>query len=152
MGRLEIQPISFDEACEYVRLFHRHHEPPRGWMFGCAVNDGEKIVGVVMVGRPVARHANDSWTVEVIRCCTDGTKNASSKLYAAAWRAARALGYRRAITYGLESESGASLRAAGYRVIGQTRGGSWNRERRPRVDKAPTEPKLIWEVAGRPTA
>jgi hypothetical protein len=100
----------------------------------------------VMVGRPVARHADDGWTLEVTRCCTDGTQNACSTLYAAAWRAARALGYHRLITFTLPQEGGASLRASGWRELYRTKGGSWDREDRPRVDKHPTQPKTLWEI------
>lgn len=143
---LELQPIAFGEACEFVRQYHRHHQPPQGWKFGVAVNDGAKVVGVVMVGRPVARHLDNGWTLEVIRLCTDGTPHVASMLYAAAWRAARAMGYRRLITYVLASETGTSVKAAGWRVVGQAGGGTWDRPNRPRVDKAPTEQKTLWEI------
>ena len=143
---LELQPITYAEACEFIRRHHRHHLPPQGWKFGIAVNDGEKIVGVITVGRPVARHLDDGWTLEVTRCCTDGTKNAASMLYAAAWRAARAMGYKRLITYTLAEEPGTSLRAAGWRVVGQAGGGTWNRRSRPRVDRHPTGQKTLWEA------
>lgn len=143
---LEIQPISFVEACEFVARFHRHHLPPQGHKFSIAVNDSEKVVGVVIVGRPVARHLDNGWTLEVTRCCTDGTKNAASTLYAAAWRAARALGYKRLITYTLLEESGTSLKAAGWKVIGQTKGDTWNRPNRLRVDRHPIGQKTLWEA------
>lgn len=146
---LELQPVSFEEACEFIRLHHRHHLPPQGHKFSIAVNDGNKIVGVIVVGRPVARHLDDGWTLEVTRCCTDGTKNACSMLYAAAWRAAKALGYKRLITYTLQGESGASLRAAGWKVIGQAGGGTWNRPKigRFRVDLHPLQKKIRWEIS-----
>lgn len=143
---LELQPITYSEACEFIRLYHRHHLPPQGWKWGIAVNDGTGVVGVVTVGRPVARMLDNGWTLEVTRCCTDGTPHACSKLYAAAWRAARALGYRRLITYTLAEEAGTSLAAAGWRVVGQTAGGSWDCPSRPRVDKAPTGGKTLWEA------
>lgn len=143
---LSIQPISFSEACEFVRKYHRHHKAPVGWMFGCAVNDGEKVVGVVMVGRPVARGLDNGYTLEITRCCTDGTEHAASKLYAAAWRAGRALGYRRMVTYTLITEPGTSLQAAGWKYLYTTEGGSWNCPNRPRVDKAPTMQKKLWEA------
>lgn len=143
---LQIQPITFDEACEFVRLHHRHHKPPRGWKFGTAVNNGEKVVGIVMVGRPVSRHLDNGWTLEVIRCCTDGTPHAASMLYAAAWRATRAMGFTRLITYILASETGTSIKAAGWKVVGEAGGGSWNVPSRPRVDNAPTGIKTLWEV------
>lgn len=144
---LELQPITFDEACMFIAQHHRHHLPPQGWRFGIAVNDGTEVVGVVTVGRPVARRLDNGWTLEVTRCCVkEGTPNAASMLYAAAWRAARALGYKRLITYVLASETGTSVKAAGWKVVGQAGGGSWNVPSRPRVDKAPTGKKMLWEM------
>lgn len=145
---LVLQPTTFREAKAFIQRHHRHHIPPHGWKFGIAVNDGEKVVGVITVGRPVARHYDDGWTFEVTRCCTDGTKNAASMLYAAAWRASRAMGAKRLITYCLQTEPGTSLRAAGWRCVGQAGGGTWNRPNtgRVRVDKHPTEQKTLWEV------
>lgn len=141
---LEIQPITYEEACEFISRHHRHHLPPQGWKFGIAVNDGEKVVGVITVGRPVSRHLDKGWTLEVTRCCTDGTKNAASILYGTARKASFALGYKSLITYTLASEEGTSLKAAGWREIGKAGGGSWNKPSRPRVDKAPTEQKTLW--------
>lgn len=153
---LQLQPISWDEAVRFIAQHHRHHLPPQGWKYGIAANYhdatllergiGPRVVGVVTVGRPVARLLDDGWTLEVTRCCTDGTPHAASMLYAAAWRAARALGYKRLITYTLASEAGTSLRAAGWRTVGSAGGGSWHREARPRVDKAPTMQKVLWDV------
>lgn len=144
---LNIQPIDFGEACAFIELHHRHHIPPTGWKFGIAVNDGERVVGVVTVGRPVSRRLDDGYTLEVTRCCTDGTKNAASMLYAAAWRAARAMGYHRLVTYTLfGDEPGTSLDAAGWKCVHSTPGNSWNCKSRPRVDKHPLQPRLRWEV------
>jgi hypothetical protein len=89
---------------------------------------------------------SDGWTAEVVRCCTDGTRNVCSMLYGAAWRAARALGYRKLITYTLAEEGGASLRASGWSVVAETSGGTWDRAERPRVDTHPTQAKLRWEA------
>jgi hypothetical protein len=144
---LELQPISYAEACEFVAQFHRHHVPPQGWKFGIAVNDGEKVVGVVTVGRPVARFLDDSWTLEVTRCCTDGTQNSASMLYGAAWRAAKALGYKRMITYTLAEETGTTMRAAGWKELYTSKGGTWNNNTRKRVDKHPIGQKTLWEAA-----
>ncbi|NCF69950.1 MAG: hypothetical protein GWP61_28735 [Chloroflexi bacterium] len=143
---LELQPITLREASEFITQHHRHHIPPRGWKFGVAVNDGSEVVGVITVGRPVARAYDDGYTAEITRCCTNGHKNAASKLYAAAWRAARAMGYRRIITYTLTKEKGISLVASGFKVVHQTRGGSWSCKSRPRVDKHPLDQKLLWEI------
>lgn len=143
---MELQPIDFDEAVAFIEKHHRHHQPPVGWKFGIGVNDGGKVVGVIVVGRPVARKFDNGMTLEVTRCCTDGTPNACSMLYSAAWRVARNLGYKRLVTYTLKSESGVSLTAAGWRIIHETKGGSWSRKSRPRVNKHPLEQKLLWEA------
>lgn len=146
---LELQPIDQGEAFEFINRHHRHHIAPVGSKFQIAVNDGVKVVGVIVVGRPVSRHlASNQFCAEVTRCCTDGTRNAASMLYAAAQRAARAMGYRRLITYTLVTESGASLRAANFRVLYTTPGKSWNVPTRPRVDKhAVGQKRYLWEVA-----
>ena len=118
--RLTIVPLTLREANEYVGLHHRHHKPVRGHKFsiGVVTEDGT-LHGVAIVGRPVARHYDDGFTFEVNRSCTDGTPNANSALYGAAWRAAKAMGCRRLITYTQEGESGASLRGAGWSVVAQ---------------------------------
>jgi hypothetical protein len=110
------------------------------------VTDGERVCGVAIVGRPVARGLDDGLTLEITRVCTDGTPNAASALYGAARRATFALGYRKLVTYTLASESGISLRASGYRVVGEVQGRSWNCASRPRVDKHPLDNKLRWEA------
>jgi hypothetical protein len=97
-----------------VAELHRHNKPPRGHKFSVGLYDGEQMVGVAMAGRPVARAFDDGLTLEINRTCTDGTRNANSMLYGACWRAARAMGYRRCITYTQADESGASLKAAGF--------------------------------------
>jgi hypothetical protein len=144
---LSITPITIREALAYVSAHHRHHAPPTGALFALACSTGTGVAGVAIIGRPVARGLQDGWTAEVTRCCTDGTRNAPSMLYRAGWRAARAIGYRRLITYTLPEEGGASLRAAGFRLIGEAGGGSWNCKSRPRIDTHPTQTKLRWELA-----
>ncbi len=143
---MSIVPMTLRDARAYVDAVHRHHRAPQGGLFAIGLAEGEQIVGCAIVGKPVARMNDDDWTAEVTRLATDGSRNACSMLYGAAWRAARALGYRRLITYTLATEPGTSLRAAGWRVVGQTSGGSWNVPSRPRIDKHPLEPKLRWEV------
>lgn len=142
---LEIVPINFAEANAFVKLHHRHHGKVAGHKFSIGLSDGEKIVGVAIVGRPVSRNLDDGWTLEVTRLCTDGSKNACSMLYAAACRAARAMGYKKVITYILDTEKGTTLKAAGWRLLGCVRGMSWNRPSRPRVDKFPLQKKLRFE-------
>jgi hypothetical protein len=143
---LELVPINFAEANAFVAQHHRHHKPMVGCKFCIGVSDGEKIVGVAIVGRPVARGLDDGWTLEVNRVATDGTKNACSILYAAAWRAAKAMGYRKVITYILASEPGISLHAAGWKIVGEVKGRSWSCPSRPRIDKHPTQDKIRWQA------
>ena len=145
MTKFDIVALPLDEANAFVEQRHRHHRPVAGHKFsiGCVL-DGE-VVGVAIVGRPVARRLDNGLTLEVNRCTTDGTKNACSWLYGRAWKAAQALGYHRLITYTLPEEGGASLRGAGWRCVGQRGGGNWNCKSRPRVDKHPLQMKLRWE-------
>lgn len=144
---LELTPITLAEANAFVARHHRHHRPTAGHIISVAVSDGETVRGVAIVGRPLARMLDDGWSAEVLRVATDGARNACSMLYGAAWRAVRALGYRRLVTYTLPAEGGASLRAAGWRCIGEAGGGSWSRKGRPRVDLHPMQTKIRWEMS-----
>lgn len=141
---LQLQPITLREANAFVTEHHRHHKPVPGAMFSIAVSEGDKVVGVAIIGRPKARMLQDGWTAEVNRLATDGSRNACSILYAAAWRACRAMGYKQLITYTLPEEGGASLRAAGWKCLGKAGGGSWSRPSRPTVDTHPLQEKLKW--------
>ena len=146
---LTIHPVTLKEARRWVDAHHRHHRAPQGGLFAIGVaGPGQEVVGVAIVGRPVARAYDDTWTVEVTRVAVlEGHPNACSMLYSACWRAARAMGYLRAITYTLQSETGTSVKAAGWKEIGRAGGGTWNRASRPRVDTHPTEQKTLWLVA-----
>jgi hypothetical protein len=146
---LQIVPITLEEANAFVAQHHRHHKPTVGHKFSIAAAEDETVRGVAIIGRPVARGNDDGWTLEVNRCCTDGVRNGCSLLYGAAWRAAKAMGYRRLLTYTLPTEGGASLRAAGWTLIGERGGGNWNTPSRPRIDTdaALRGQKLLWEAA-----
>lgn len=143
--KLTVAPLTFDVAAEYVREHHRHHTPPQGHKFSIGAIAGDQLVGVVIVGRPVARRRDDGMTLEVTRLCTNGHRNACSFLYGAAARATFALGYQRIGTYILKSEPGTSLMAAGWKLIAETPGRSWSVPSRHRNDKHPIEPRLLFE-------
>ena len=143
--KLQHVKIGLDEANAFVAQHHRHHKPVVGHLFSIGAALGDVIVGIVIVGRPVARMRDDGVTVEVTRLCTTGEKNACSFLYGAAAKAAFALGYRRIGTYILASEPGTSLTATGWRQIGEVQGRSWTTPSRPRVDKHPMQNKLLFE-------
>lgn len=114
---MRIVPITLRTAKEFVAEHHRHNKPPVGWKFGIGLMDGEDLIGVATAGRPIARHFDDGLTIEITRTCTNGHKNANSKLYGAVWRAAKAMGYKRAVTYTQADETGASLKAANWKKV-----------------------------------
>lgn len=149
---VELRPITQREAFEYVRLHHRHHDVPVGAVEVLAAhNEDGSLVGVAVVGRTTARKLDDGLTLEITRLCTDGTHNACSLLYGAARRYILDVkGCRRGITYILEDEAGASLRASGWEYLWTTKGGSWDRKGRPRDDKAPTCPKHAYGIGAWP--
>lgn len=156
---MTIVPLTLAEARRFVAEHHRHNEPPIGHRFSIGLKDGDDLVGVVIAGHPVARMADDGLTIELLRVTTDGSRNACSRLYGAACRAASAMGYRRAITYTLDSEKGTSLRAAGFIAVSETVGDVWLRPAQPKrarsgallslwgERKMPTGPKVRWERA-----
>lgn len=129
---LTLTPINLKTANAFVQQYHRHHKPTRGHKFSIGVSDNGALVGVAICGRPVARRLDDGYTLEVNRLCTDGTPNACSILYAAAYRAARAMGYNKVITYILDTENGTSLKAAGYTCEGRAGGLEWNGAKAPK--------------------
>ncbi|MFE1289693.1 XF1762 family protein [Streptomyces sp. NPDC058751] len=150
---LHVVPVRQRDAKAFVAAWHRHHRPPAGSVFCLgAADDAGVLHAVAMVGRPVARMFDDGQTLEVTRTATDGARNANSLLYGAAWRAAKALGYARLVTYTQAGESGASLRGAGWRVIAQRpprRG--WNCPSRPRTSNGnDLIARTLWEAPGPP--
>lgn len=148
---LRIVPITFAAACDFVASTHRRLLPSTSWRFGIAVREGERLCGVAMCGRPTNRHSDDGLTLEVNRLATDGTPNAASKLLGAVTRIGREMGYARILTYTVEGESGASLRAAGWKATAQTgirpSGTTWARkDRNPGTPEGRAAPKTRWEA------
>lgn len=144
---LILVPTYLDEAKAFVRLHHRHSLPPLGHRVSVGVEDDGQLVGVAIVGRPVAKIGNGREIAECLRCCTSGKRNACSKLYGAAKRLAAAMGYRRLITYTLEDEDGTSLKAAGFARVALVKGRQWSRPSRPRKLAPETPNRWRWEVA-----
>lgn len=145
--RVEVRlaPISLKAANAFITEHHRHHGSTRGHKFSISLVAGEDVIGVVVVGRPVARGRDDGFTAEVTRLCVlDGYKGACSMLYGAAARAAKAMGYTSIGTYILASEPGTSLKAAGWQPLSRVRGRTWSCESRPRDDKHPLDDKVLW--------
>lgn len=134
--------LTLQQANAFVNEHHRHHNPVIRDKFRVGAMQDGKLIGVAQVGRPVARGLDDGETVEVVRLCVlDGYRNACSFLYARCANAARELGFKRIVTYILESEPGTSLLASGFRFDCLTNGGSWSCKSRPRETQAPECPK-----------
>src|SRR5437660_8566841 len=108
---MEAVPLHLREANVFVAKHHRHNLPTVGGKFAVGASVDGKLVGVAIAGRPVARKLDDGKTLEVLRVCTDGTPNANSFLYGRVRRIAALMGYHHVITYTLQDESGASLKA-----------------------------------------
>ena len=138
---MEIRPITLRAANEYINAHHRHHKSTVGHKFSVGLYDSGNLIGVAVCGRPVSRYLDDGLTCEVNRCCTDGTRNACSMLYGACCRVAKAMGYKKIITYTLQSESGTSLRAAGFVCEGAAGGKHWTGARK---GAGPEEMKKRW--------
>lgn len=126
-------PIELKDAQNYINKFHRHHQAAHRDKFRIAAMEDGEIIGVVQVGRPVSRVLDDGKTLEVLRLCTNGKKDVCSFLYSRAARIAKEMGYTKIITYILESETGTSLKASGWKLEADGVGGSdWNVPSRPR--------------------
>jgi hypothetical protein len=144
---MTIVPCELRDANGFVAQHHRHHKAVTGHRWSTAVSVSGAIVGVAIVGRPVARMTDCRSVVEALRVCTDGTHNACSALYGAVCRQQKSLGYEKAQTFILESESGVSLLAAGWKPVAFSAGGSWSRDSRLRIDSAPLIRKVRWECS-----
>jgi hypothetical protein len=155
MSELTLVPITLREANDFVAEHHRHsgRTSCNGGKFAIGCGTEEGLAGVAIVGNPIARMLMDGWTAEVLRVCVppDGPKNSCSMLYGAAWRAWRAMGGRRLVTYTLQEESGASLRGAGWKIVGEVRGGGWSRPNINRIRQWQPiygQQKFRWEING----
>lgn len=138
---MEAIPLHLREANEFIRQYHRHSLPVTGGKFAVGASVEHELVGVAVAGRPVARKLDDGKTMEILRVCTDGTPNANSFLYGRMKRIAALMGYSRVITYTLQRECGASLKAVGARVVGNVEPQEWTRPSRSR------KPQNVYNMA-----
>ena len=131
--KLSVIPITGHEANDFIKNFHRHNKPVRGQRFSIGAST-DKLVGVAIVGRPIARLLQDGLTAEITRVCVVDTapKGTCSFLYGRCWRIWQQMGGKRLVTYTLQEESGASLRGAGWKIMGKNKGGGWDRKERKR--------------------
>lgn len=141
-----IRPISLKLANEFVEKHHRHNKKVRGHKWSLGLYEEDKLIGVGIVGRPVARLLDDGLTLEILRVCTNGERNANSMLYGRIARIAKLMGYEKVITYTLQKESGSSLRAVGATPEWKFDGQSWSRKNRLRKEqRIYYEPKIRWK-------
>ena len=141
---MRVIPCSLKYANEFVTVYHRHHKAVRGCKFCLALKGVNGVVGVAICGRPISRHLDDGLTLEINRLCTNGARNACSMLYGACVRVAKEMGYRKVITYILESENGASLKASNFKCEGIAGGVQWTGKRSGRDNGVPKEMKTRW--------
>ncbi len=142
---MKIIPITLKQANDFVLRLHRHHGKAQGCKFCIGVIDHDGgLRGVAITGRPVSRYLDNGVTAEITRLCTDGYPNACSFLYAACYRIAKEMGYRKIITYILDTESGASLKGAGWTEQGLCGGGNWNVKSRPRQNSPNSGKKKLF--------
>ena len=142
---MTIVPITLKAANAFVATYHRHHKPTVGHKFSIGLSLNDDLIGVAIMGRPVARGSDNGFTIEVARLCTNGAKNACSMLYQAAARSSKELGYKKIQTYILQNELGTSLKASGWKMEAVTAGGQWKHTdgKKRRTDQ-PTMPKQRW--------
>lgn len=144
-------PVGLKEARDFIANFHRHNKPPVGYLFAVGASHEGRLVGVATVGRPVARYLDNGATAEVTRCCVvdDAPKGACSFLYARCWQAAKAIGWTRIVTYTLKSETGASLRGAGWKVMAELKPGNptqWQNRPGREWQSVVGQAKFRWEA------
>lgn len=143
---LDIRPIHIKYANEFVKQYHRHSIPTVGGKFAVSCYENNRLCGVAICGRPTARNADDGFTLEIYRNCTDGTRNACSKLYGACVRIARDMGYKKVITYTLDSENGTSLKASNFICEGRAGLLKQTGSRQRKYSVAPEEYKVRYAV------
>lgn len=140
-------PITLREANDFVKNYHRHNQPVVGSKFAIGAEMDGKLVGVAIAGRPVARLLDNGKTLEIVRVCTDGTRNVNSFLYGRVKQIGLLMGYEKIITYTLKSESGSSLRAVGAILEQEIKGQGWNRPNRIRIEqKVYLQEKIRWAL------
>ena len=138
--------VELKDANVFIERLHRHHSRIQGHRFSLGALFCDRLVGVIVVGRPVGGQHQSDW-VEVTRCCTDGTFNACSFLYAVAARAGAALGFQRIQTYILDTEPGVSLKAAGWQFERMSHPVGWHHDGGRAARKVPAHlagRKQLW--------
>jgi hypothetical protein len=147
---VKIVPLKIKEANDFVEKWHRHSARTNndGGKFAVGLEHGGQLVGVAIVGRPVARLLQTPGAAEVTRLCTspDAPKGSESKLYSRVKRIWQLMGGTTIHTYTLKRESGASMRGAGMKEpAAEVAQQQWTRPSRERAERQIyVEPKVRW--------
>ena len=148
----KIVPLSLKEANEFVTTHHRHNKKTAGHKWSTGLMYQDELVGVAIVGRAISRHMDEKYTVEILRLCIKdpAPKNACSFLYSKVWRIWQTMGGKKIITYTLDEESGASMRAVGWKKAGTTtpvkEGKGWTNRGKGRIwQPVNSKLKYRWE-------
>jgi hypothetical protein len=147
---MRIVPLKLREANDFVEQWHRHSARTSndGGKFAIGLDHEGSLVGVAIVGRPIARLLQVEGAAELLRLCTspDAPKGSGSKLYARAKRIWQLMGGTKLLTYTLARESGSSMLGAGLGGKSMTAEiGQWSVPSRPRRHRdIADEPKLRW--------
>jgi hypothetical protein len=151
---MKVIPLSINKANVFVNQYHRHNRKTarNGGKFAIGAYDKDLgLVGIAIVGNPLSASFMDGFTVEVLRTCTrpDAPKNTNSFLYGACRRIWQAMGGRRILTYTLKSESGASLRGAGWIPVAEVQPSKPGWSKKDRIRRFHQEvqklEKIRWE-------
>ena len=113
-----ITPVTLQQANHFALNNCKQYQPVDEQVFsiGCAVR--EKLIGIVIINRPVSLEYDDGLTLEVSRIYSTAGRPAYCMLYGAAARAAGAMGFHRVIAVQPSSIPDSSLRAAGWKSVG----------------------------------
>tara|TARA_R100001086_G_C11671720_1_gene213103 strand:- start:81 stop:536 length:456 start_codon:yes stop_codon:yes gene_type:complete len=148
---MQVVPLTLKKSNEFVKTYHTHNKQVAGCKFCIGVVLDNEIEAVAIVGRPVARKLDDGFTAEVLRLCTrqNKIKNLCSILYSRSWRIWKLMGGKRIITYTLEKENGASLKASGFKKVSETqafkKGTGWTTRQGRVWQEIQLQKRIRWE-------
>jgi len=141
----EFCPINREIAKKFINENHRHNSGPISDRFRIGLFEDGVLIGVGVAGNPIARKQMDGTTIEITRVCVLPDKpNACSQIYARMKRIAQLMGYKRIITYTLDNETGASLRAIGAIVDHKVAKGTWLNRQNRNYNEVSDMPKQMW--------
>ncbi len=143
------KPLDLDDANRFITMFHRHNRKVIGHKFSIGIFFENELIGVSIVGRPLARKLDNGNTVEILRLCVkEGYPNVASRLYNRTRKICELMGYDSVITYTLQTEPGSSLKAIGAKIVHETKGNKdgWLNRKGRKKQKVVSLDKYRWEL------